>query len=271
MRRRRLLATAAVVVGLLCSGFSYRGDFSKIKLTVTEDYTDSASTNGSFYLNGKYIQLPCKASLLTDLGFEPDPRFDVLKAGSTDYSSKITDDQGRYLYLIVMNNTSEDQNVEDCNVYEVEYNADDGRDYEILDFEINGIKVGDSVDKAMSVMGVPSYTSEYRGVVDAQWDTPKKDFTTHMEYIDTIRSMCIAADRPAVEYKYAYDSGFGNEKRMPEVTTVQSYAVLAIIPIVFVAVIVIGSIAGAILVIRKQKHEHDMEILNTPIDEEDDD
>lgn len=251
-----------------------------MKITVSEDYVKDDSTNGSFYLNGKYIQLPCKASLLTNLGFEPDSRFNVLKAGGTDYSNKITDDQGRYLYLLLMNNTDSDQSVEDCNVYEVEYNADDGKDYEILDFSVKGVKVGDTVSKVESVLGTPSYTTEYKGSVDAQWDTAKKDASVHVEYIDNITSLRISVDKPDVDYVYAYDTGFGTlgkrtfEPVPQEVTTgdpVTSYKVLAIIPIIFVIILVIGSITGAVLVIRKQKHEHDLEILNTPIDEEDDD
>lgn len=245
-----------------------------MKITVSEDYAKDDSANGSFCLNGKYINLPCKASLLTDLGFEPDSRFSILKAGSTDYSNKITDDQGRYLYLLLMNNTDSDQAVEDCNVYEVGYNADDGKDYEILDFTVKGVKVGDSISKAVSILGTPSYTTEYKGAVNAQWDTAKKDSSIHVEYIDNINSVRVSVDKPDVEYKYAYDSGFGKKEPAPEVTTgdpVYNYAVLAVIPVVFVVVLVIGCITGAILAIRKQKHEHDLEILNTPIDEEDDD
>lgn len=256
-----------------------------MKITVSEDYVKDDSTNGSFYLNGKYIQLPCKASLLTDLGFEPDSRFSVLKAGGTDYSNKIIDDQGRYLYLLLMNNTDSDQAVEDCNVYEVEYNADDGKDYEILDFSIKGVKVGDSVSKAESILGTPSYTTEYKGAVDAQWDTAKKDSSIHVEYINNINSMRISVDKPDIDYVYAYDTGFGTlgkktfEEDPQRVTTgdpVPIYRAIFSIPIIGVIILVtvfliIGSIAGAILVIREQKHKYDMEILNTPIDEEDDD
>lgn len=37
-----------------------------------EDYASSNDSFGSIELNGKYIQLPCKASLIFDLGFAPE-------------------------------------------------------------------------------------------------------------------------------------------------------------------------------------------------------
>lgn len=46
--------------------------YSHVTIEITEDYASSNDSFGSIELNGKYIQLPCKASLIFNLGFAPE-------------------------------------------------------------------------------------------------------------------------------------------------------------------------------------------------------
>lgn len=55
---------------------TYVEPYSHVTIEITEDYTSSNDSFGSIELNGKYIQLPCKASLIFNLGFIPEEVFD---------------------------------------------------------------------------------------------------------------------------------------------------------------------------------------------------
>lgn len=55
---------------------TYVEPYSHVTIEITEDYVSSNNLFGSIELNGKYIQLPCKASLLFNLGFTPEEVFD---------------------------------------------------------------------------------------------------------------------------------------------------------------------------------------------------
>ena len=51
---------------------TYVEPYSHVTIEITEDYASSNDSFGSIELNGKYIQLPCKASLIFNLGFTPE-------------------------------------------------------------------------------------------------------------------------------------------------------------------------------------------------------
>lgn len=55
---------------------TYIEPYSHVTIEITEDYASSNDSFGSIELNGKYIQLPCKASLIFNLGFTPEEVFD---------------------------------------------------------------------------------------------------------------------------------------------------------------------------------------------------
>lgn len=55
---------------------TYVEPYSHVTIEITEDYVSSNNSFGSIELNGKYIQLPCKASLIFNLGFAPEEVFD---------------------------------------------------------------------------------------------------------------------------------------------------------------------------------------------------
>lgn len=55
---------------------TYVEPYSHVTIEITEDYVSSNNSFDSIELNGKYIQLPCKASLIFNLGFTPEEVFD---------------------------------------------------------------------------------------------------------------------------------------------------------------------------------------------------
>lgn len=56
---------------------TYVEPYSHVTIEITEDYASSNDSFGSIELNGKYIQLPCKASLIFNLGFAPEEDMQV--------------------------------------------------------------------------------------------------------------------------------------------------------------------------------------------------
>lgn len=68
---------------------TYIEPYSHVTIEITEDYASSNDSFGSIELNGKYIQLPCKASLIFNLGFAPEE--DVLAPSNKNTYSGVTD------------------------------------------------------------------------------------------------------------------------------------------------------------------------------------
>lgn len=68
---------------------TYIEPYSHVTIEITEDYASSNDSFGSIELNGKYIQLPCKASLIFNLGFAPEE--DVLAPSNKNTCSGVTD------------------------------------------------------------------------------------------------------------------------------------------------------------------------------------
>lgn len=68
---------------------TYIEPYSHVTIEITEDYASSNDSFGSIELNGKYIQLPCKASLIFDLGFTPEE--DVQAPSNKNTYSGVTD------------------------------------------------------------------------------------------------------------------------------------------------------------------------------------
>lgn len=78
-----MIKKALVLASVLCvlnqtpvKAETYVEPYSHVTIEITEDYASSNDSFGSIELNGKYIQLPCKASLIFDLGFTPEEVFD---------------------------------------------------------------------------------------------------------------------------------------------------------------------------------------------------
>lgn len=67
-----------------------------------EDYASSNGSFGSIELNGKYIQLPCKASLIFDLGFAPEEDMQAPSRSVVDWFHAY-DSQGRAITMDMYN------------------------------------------------------------------------------------------------------------------------------------------------------------------------
>lgn len=73
--KKRLIVLSLLAVSLLCSGYSYKGDRSKIEFTVSEDYVSGDDFLGTVKLNDNYIKLPCTTHLLLNQGFTVEDKF----------------------------------------------------------------------------------------------------------------------------------------------------------------------------------------------------
>lgn len=271
--RKRLIVLSLLAVSLLCSGYIYKGDRSKIEFTVSEDYVSDDDFLGTVKLNGNYIKLPCTTNLLLDQGFTVEDKFSRFNPLSTSYSSDLYDNKGRCLELVVENNEDKYMDIKDCNVYEIEYDGTKDESYGYIDFSVQGVKVGDSVSTAKSILGEPGSTWTYEGITYATYETPKKDVEIELGYDSIVKTIKVTVDSPDQEYQYAHELDTGMTFDTPTDQVPIHFNVHIFFAFIGVAIlIVLGTIAGIVVyALRKQKHEQDMEILNTPIDEEDDD
>lgn len=77
IRKALLLASVLCVLNQTpVKAETYIEPYSHVIIEITEDYASSNDSFGSIELNGESIQLPCKASLIFDLGFTPEEVFD---------------------------------------------------------------------------------------------------------------------------------------------------------------------------------------------------
>ena len=267
--KKRLIVLSLLAVSLLCSCNRYKGDRSKIEFTVSEDYVSDDDFLGTVKLNGNYIKLPCTTNLLLDQGFTIEDKFSRFNPLSTSYSSDLYDNRGRCLELVVENNEDKYMDIKDCNVYEIEYDGTNDESYGYIDFSVQGVKVGDSVSTAKSILGEPGSTWTFEGMTYATYETPKKDVEIELGYDSIIKTIKVAVDSPDQEYQYAYERDTGSTTDPVPI----HFNIRIFVTFIGVAILmVLGTITGAVVyALRKQKHEQDMEILNTPIDEEDDD
>lgn len=85
---KKTLLLAAVFCTLntaLVRAETYVEPYSHVTIEITEDYASSNESFGSVELNGKYIQLPCRASLIFDLGFTPEEDIQAPKKSVVDW------------------------------------------------------------------------------------------------------------------------------------------------------------------------------------------
>ena len=81
---------------------TYVEPYSHVTIEITEDYASSNDSFGSIELNGKYIQLPCKASLIFDLGFTPEEDVRAPSRSVVDWFHAY-DSQGRAITMDMYN------------------------------------------------------------------------------------------------------------------------------------------------------------------------
>lgn len=78
---------------------TYVEPYSHVTIEITEDYVSSNNSFDSIELNGKYIQLPCKASLIFNLGFAPEEDMQVPSKSVVNWFY-VYDSQGRTITIL---------------------------------------------------------------------------------------------------------------------------------------------------------------------------
>lgn len=136
-------------------------------IEITEDYVSSNNSFGSIELNGKYIQLPCKASLIFNLGFAPEEDIQVPSKSVVDWFHAY-DSRGRAITVDMYN--PKDTSVD-------------------LDYSIMGVS-GDTNPASLStLLGKPSNKNTYSGVTDINWESGKQERSVDIRYeADVIKS-----------------------------------------------------------------------------------
>lgn len=125
---------------------TYVEPYSHVTIEITEDYASSNNSFGSIELNGKYIQLPCKASLIFNLGFAPEEDMQVPSKSVVDWFH-VYGSQGRTITIDM-------------------YNPKDTS----VDYSIMGVS-GDTNPASLStLLGEPSNKNTYSGVTDIRYE-----------------------------------------------------------------------------------------------------
>ena len=147
---------------------TYVEPYSHVTIEITEDYVSSNNSFGYIELNGKYIQLPCKASLIFNLGFAPEEDMQVPSKSVVDRFHTY-DSRGRAITMDM-------------------YNPKDTS----VDYSIMGVS-GDTNPASLStLLGEPSNKNTYSGVTDIRYEA------------DVIKSITAEVRTPEEVFDYPY-------------------------------------------------------------------
>lgn len=206
---------------------TYVEPYSHVTIEITEDYVSSNNSFGSIELNGKYIQLPCKASLIFNLGFAPEEDMQV-PSKSVVYWFHVYDSQGRTITMDMYNPKDTSVDLDEC-----------------------------------TLLGEPSNKNTYSGVTDISWESGKQERSVDIRYeADVIKSITAEVRTPEEVFDYQYYdevglfslTGDGYESSVP-----------VKLPTLAVVILLVGVTGGICRVLWRQKRTQ--EILNTPLDE----
>lgn len=231
---------------------TYVEPYSHVTIEITEDYVSSNNSFGSIELNGKYIQLPCKASLIFNLGFAPEEDMQVPSKSVVDWFHAY-DSRGRAITMDMYNPKDTSVDLNECIVYSISYRPGEDVKVGYLDYSIMGVS-GDTNPASLStLLGEPSNKNTYSGVIDIRYEA------------DVIKSITAEVRTPEEVFDYPhYDeiglfslTGDGYESSVP-----------VKLPTLAVVILLVGITGGICRVLWRQKRTQ--EILNTPLDELDD-
>lgn len=215
---------------------TYVEPYSHVTIEITEDYVSSNNSFGSIELNGKYIQLPCKASLIFNLGFAPEEDMQV-PSKSVVYWFHVYDSQGRTITMDMYN--PKDTSVD-------------------LDYSIMGVSRDTNPASLCTLLGEPSNKNTYSGVTDISWESGKQERSVDIRYeADVIKSITAEVRTPEEVFDYPYYdevglfslAGDGYESSVP-----------VKLPTLAVVVLLVGVTGGICRVLWRQKRTQ--EILN---------
>lgn len=244
---------------------TYVEPYSHVTIEITEDYVSSNNSFGSIELNGKYIQLPCKASLIFNLGFAPEEDMQV-PSKSVVYWFHVYDSQGRTITMDMYNPKDTSVDLDECIVYSISYRPEEGVKVGYLDYSIMGVSRDTNPASLCTLLGKPSNKNTYSGVTDISWESGKQERSVDIRYeADVIKSITAEVRTPEEVFDYQYYdevglfslTGDGYESSVP-----------VKLPTLAVVILLVGVTGGICRVLwRHRRQKRTQEILNTPLDE----
>lgn len=244
---------------------TYVEPYSHVTIEITEDYVSSNNSFGSIELNGKYIQLPCKASLIFNLGFAPEEDMQV-PSKSVVYWFHVYDSQGHTITMDMYNPKDTSVDLDECIVYSISYRPEEDVKVGYLDYSIMGVSRDTNPASLCTLLGKPSNKNTYSGVTDISWESGKQERSVDIRYeADVIKSITAEVRTPEEVFDYQYYdevglfslAGDGYESSDPFK-----------LPTLAVVILVVGVTGGICRVLwRHRRQKRTQEILNTPLDE----
>lgn len=244
---------------------TYVEPYSHVTIEITEDYVSSNNSFGSIELNGKYIQLPCKASLIFNLGFAPEEDMQV-PSKSVVYWFHVYDSQGRTITMDMYNPKDTSVDLDECIVYSISYRPEEDVKVGYLDCSIMGVSRDTNPASLCTLLGKPSNKNTYSGVTDISWESGKQERSVDIRYeADVIKSITAEVRTPEEVFDYQYYdevglfslTGDGYESSVP-----------VKLPTLAVVILLVGVTGGICRVLwRHRRQKRTQEILNTPLDE----
>lgn len=244
---------------------TYVEPYSHVTIEITEDYVSSNNSFGSIELNGKYIQLPCKASLIFNLGFAPEEDMQVPSKSIVDWFH-VYDSQGRTITMDMYNPKDTSVDLDECIVYSISYRPEEDVKVGYLDYSIMGVS-GDTNPASLStLLGEPSNKNTYSGVTDISWESGKQERFVDIRYeADVIKSITAEVRTPEEVFDYPHYDEVGLFS-----LTEDGYesSVPVKLPMLAVVILLVGVTGGICRVLwRHRRQKRTQEILNTPLDE----
>lgn len=244
---------------------TYVEPYSHVTIVITEDYVSSNNSFGSIELNGKYIQLPCKASLIFNLGFAPEEDMQVPRKSVANWFH-VYDSQGRTITMDMYNPKDTSVDLDECIVYSISYRPEEDVKVGYLDYSIMGVSRDTNPASLCTLLGEPSNKNTYSGVTDISWESGKQERSVDIRYeADVIKSITAEVRTPEEVFDYPhYDevglfslTGDGYESSVP-----------VKLPTLAVVILLVGVTGGICRVLwRHRRQKRTQEILNTPLDE----
>lgn len=244
---------------------TYVEPYSHVTIEITEDYVSSNNSFGSIELNGKYIQLPCKASLIFNLGFAPEEDMQV-PSKSVVYWFHVYDSQGRTITMDMYNPKDTSVDLDECIVYSISYRPEEDVKVGYLDYSIMGVSRDTNPASLCTLLGKPSNKNTYSGVTDISWESGKQERSVDIRYeADVIKSITAEVRTPEEVFDYQYYAevglfsltGDGYESSVP-----------VKLPTLAVVILLVGVTGGICRVLwRHRRQKRTQEILNTQLDE----
>lgn len=231
---------------------TYVEPYSHVTIEITEDYASSNGSFGSIELNGKYIQLPCKASLI----FAPEEDMQAPSRSVVDWFHAY-DSQGRAITMDMYNPKDTSVDLDECIVYRISYRPEDDVEVGYLDYSIMGVSGDTSPANLSTLLGEPSNKNTYSGVTDISWESGKQERSVDIRYEAGVIKNIAAEVRTPEEVGLFNLTGDSYESSVPFK-----------LPTVAVVILLVGVTGGICRVLwRHRRQKRTQEILNTPLDE----